>query len=84
MCVCFRCGLRLVSCLKLDKMQMKLDVQNLLGMEKHLKSSKGNLVVENIPIETVKSTMEPRSCFTEAVNLHYSMASNRRVQSQLR
>lgn len=61
MCVCFRHGLHLVIYLKLHKMQMKLDMQNPLGMEKHLKSSKGYFVVENISRETVKSAMEPRS-----------------------
>lgn len=40
MCVCFRHCLHLVICLKLDKLQLKLDGQNLLGMEKHMKSSK--------------------------------------------
>lgn len=83
MCVCFRLCLHLVTCLKLDKRQIKLDVQNLSGMEKHMKSSKSYFVVEDIPRETVKSAMEARSWFTEAVNLHYSMASNRRVQCQL-
>lgn len=68
---------------KLDKMQRKLGVQNLLGMEKHLKPSKGCFVVENTPRETVKSVMEQKSWFTEAVNLQYSMATNRSVQSHL-
>lgn len=61
LCVCFRHSLHLVICLKLAKMQRKLDVQNLLGMEKHLKSSKGYYVVENIPRETVKAAIEQRS-----------------------
>lgn len=61
MCVCFRLCLHLVTCLKLDKMQIKLDVQNLSGMEKHMKSSKRYFVVEDIPRETVKSAMEARS-----------------------
>lgn len=78
MCACFRHDLHLLICLKLHKMHIKLDVQNLLGMEKHLKTSKGYFV-ENIPRETVKSA---RSWFTEAANIYYS-SSNRRVQSHL-